>query len=55
MKRIEVASVRSDGNFSDAYVKLLKTDNKKGIKAQVEIHKESPSGPKPGKTLGQAG
>ncbi|RVI34226.1 type III restriction-modification system endonuclease [Sinorhizobium meliloti] len=47
VKRIEVASVRSDDNFNDAYVKLLKTDNKTGIKAQIEIHKEGASGPKP--------
>ncbi len=40
VKRIEVASVRSDGSFNDAYVKLLKTDNTNGIRAQVEIHKE---------------
>lgn len=46
VKRIEVASIRSDDNFNEAYVKLLKTDNKNGIKAQVEIHKEGPSGPK---------
>jgi type III restriction enzyme len=46
VKRIEVASVRSEGNFNDAYVKLLKVDNKNGIKAQVEIHKEGLSGPK---------
>ena len=46
VKRIEVASIRSDDSFNDAYVKLLKTDNKNGIKAQVEIHKEGPSGPK---------
>jgi type III restriction enzyme len=49
VKRIEVASVRSDDNFNDAYVKLLKTDNKNGIKAQLEIHKEGPSGPKAAK------
>lgn len=49
VKRIEVASVRSDGAFNDAYVKLLKTDNTKGIKAQLEIHKESASGPKAAK------
>ena len=49
VKRIEVASIRSDDNFNDAYVKLLKTDNKNGIKAQVEIHKEGASGPKPTK------
>jgi len=41
VKRIEVASVRSDGSFNDAYVKLLKTDNRNGIKAQLEIHKKS--------------
>ena len=46
MKRIEVASVRSDDSFNDAYVKLLETDNTNGIKARVEIHKEGPSGPK---------
>jgi type III restriction enzyme len=49
VKRIEVASIRSDDNFNDAYVKLLNTDNKNGIKAQVEIHKEGASGPKPAK------
>ena len=41
VKRIEVASVREDDESGNAYVKLLKTDNKKGIKAQVEIYKES--------------
>jgi len=46
VKRIEVASIRSDDNFNEAYVKLLKTDNKNGIKAQVEIHKEGATGPK---------
>ncbi len=40
VKHIEVASVRSDDSFNDAYVRLLKTDNKNGIQAQVEIHKE---------------
>lgn len=49
VKRIEVASVRSDDNFNDAYVKLIKTDNKSGIKAQIEIHKEGPGGPKQAK------
>ncbi len=49
VKRIEVASIRSDDNFNDAYVKLLKIDNKNGIKAQVEIHKEGPLGPKASK------
>jgi type III restriction enzyme len=36
----------SDGGFNDAYVKLVRTDNTNGIKAQIEIHKEGPSGPK---------
>ena len=44
VKQIEVASIRSDDSYNDAYVKLLKTDNAKGIKAQVEIHKGKPSG-----------
>jgi type III restriction enzyme len=39
VKRIEVASIRADEDLSDAYVKLLKTDNKNGIKAQLEIYK----------------
>lgn len=46
VKRIEIASIRSDDGFNDAYVKLLKTDNKNGIKAQLEIHKETSNGPK---------
>ncbi|WP_406873348.1 DEAD/DEAH box helicase family protein [Aminobacter sp. P9b] len=46
VKRIEVASVRSDDNFNDAYVKLLSTDNTNGIRARIEIHKKGASGPK---------
>jgi type III restriction enzyme len=49
VKRIEVASIKSEDSFNDAYVKLLKTDNKNGIKAQLEIHKEGTAGPKPTK------
>ena len=49
VKRIEVASIRSDESFNDGYVKLVQTDNKNGIKAQVEIHKDGPTGPKPAK------
>ena len=49
VKRIEVASIRSDDSFNDAYIKLLNTDNKNDIKAQVEIYKEGPSGPKSAK------
>jgi type III restriction enzyme len=46
VKRIEVASIRSDEAFNDAYVKLLETDNTNGIKARIEIHKEGSGGPK---------
>ncbi len=46
VKRIEVASVHSDDNFNDAYIKLIATDNTNGIRARVEIHKEGKSGPK---------
>ncbi len=49
VKRIEVVSIRSDDSFNDAYVKLLKTDNKHGIKAQMEIHREKNGTVKPGK------
>ena len=45
VKRIEVASIKSEDSFNDAYVKLLKTDNNSGIKAQLEIHKDGASGP----------
>ncbi len=49
VKRIEVASIKADDDFSDAYVKLLKTDNTKGIRAQLEIHKAGAGSPKPAK------
>ena len=44
VKRIEVASIRSEDNFNTAYVKLLQTDNTKGIKARIEIYKRKRSG-----------
>ena len=49
VKHIEVASIRSEASFNDAYVKLLETDNTNGIRARVEIHREGRSGPKPAK------
>lgn len=55
VKRIEVASIRSENNFNDAYVKLLKTDNKNGIKAKVEIHKEKGGNVKPTKVTVKQG
>jgi type III restriction enzyme len=45
VKRIEVASIKSEDSFNDAYVKLLKIDNRNGIKAQLQIHKEGSKGP----------
>lgn len=56
VKRIEVASIKADDDFSDAYVKLLKTDNTKGIRAQLEIHKTGRGGsPKPTKVWAKQG
>lgn len=49
VKRIEVASIKADDDFSDAYVKLLKTDNAKGIRAQLEFHKVGRGAPRPAK------
>ena len=46
VKRIEVASVRSDENFNDGYVKLISTDNSNGIRARIEIRMEGRSGPR---------
>lgn len=46
VKRIEVASIKADDDFADAYVKLLGTDNSKGIRARLEIHKAGAGGPK---------
>ncbi len=50
VKRIEIASVRADDDFGNAYIKLLQTDNKSGIKAQLEIFRDNGSGPKRYKT-----
>ena len=55
VKRIEVASIRADDDFAEAHVKLLKTDNKNGIKAQLEIHKNGPRGPKSARVWVQQG
>jgi type III restriction enzyme len=44
VKRIEVASIQAENNFNEAYVKLLQTDNKNGIKAYLEIHRSSKNG-----------
>ena len=49
VKRIEVASIREENSFNDAYVRFVKTNNTNGIKAQVEIHKEGSAGPRSSK------
>ena len=46
VKQIVVASVTGDGAQNEAYVKLLKVDNARGIKAQVEIDVQQADGPK---------
>ena len=55
VKRIEVASIKADDDFADAYVKLLATDNRNGIRARLEIHKAGAGGPKATSCLGKAG
>ncbi|MGY6648038.1 type III restriction-modification system endonuclease [Wenyingzhuangia sp. IMCC45574] len=37
VKQIEVASIEVENVHNQAYIKLLKTDNKKGLKAYIEI------------------
>ncbi|MDQ1353356.1 MAG: type restriction enzyme [Acidobacteriota bacterium] len=44
VKQIIVSSVTSDGSHNEAYVKLLQTDNKKGLRAKIRIHSKTPSG-----------
>ena len=54
VKRIEVASVRSDDSFNDAYVKLLETDNTNGIKARVENPQGGPGRPENPRSCGSS-
>lgn len=49
VKQINVASVLGENSHNQAYVKLLNVDNKNGIKAKLEIHKQTTGGPKPAK------
>jgi type III restriction enzyme len=46
VKQIVVASVTSENAHNEAYIKLVKVDNKSGIKAQVEIDVEQAEGVK---------
>lgn len=43
VKQIVVASVQGSNSNNDAYVKLVKTDNKKGITAEILIHQNASS------------
>lgn len=43
VKQIVVASVQGSNSNNDAYVKLVKTDNKKGITAEILIHQNATS------------
>lgn len=44
VKRIEVASVVSEGSYHNVFVKLNSVDNKNGIKAKITVHEDSPNG-----------
>ncbi len=44
VKQIIVSSVFSDGSHNDAYIKLLQTEDKKGIRAKIRIHCKTSKG-----------
>lgn len=46
VKQIVVASSRSEGAANDAFVRVEKIDNTKGIKAKLRIHIQTKEGPK---------
>src|SRR6266511_1838544 len=46
VKQIVVASAANDGGANDALVRVEQIDYKKGIKAKLRIHVQTPSGPK---------
>jgi len=46
VKQIVVGSATSDAGANDAFVRVEKIDNKKGITAKLRIHVQSPTGPK---------
>lgn len=51
VKQIVVASVTSENSQNEAFVRLVKVDNKSGIKAQVEIDVEQAEGVKRKKVI----
>ena len=46
VKQIVVASAAADGAANDAFVRVQQIDYKKGIKAKLRIHVQTPAGPK---------
>jgi len=46
VKQIVVASAAADGAANDAFVRVVQIDYKKGIKAKLRIHVQTPEGPK---------
>ena len=46
MKQIVVASASAEGGTNDAFVRVEQIDYKKGIKAKLRIHVQTPDGPK---------
>ena len=46
VKRIEVASVLSEGYFNEPFIRFRVVDNQNGIRAKLSIHMDSSSGPK---------
>lgn len=55
VKQIVVASVTSENAHNEAYVKLVKVDNKNGIKAQIEIDVDQAAGVKRKKVTVKSG
>jgi type III restriction enzyme len=55
VKQIVVASVTSENAHNEAYIKLVKVDNRSGIKAQVEIDVEQAEGVKRKKVTVKSG
>lgn len=55
VKQIVVASVTSENSQNEAYIKLVKVDNKSGIKAQVEIDVDQKEGVKRKKVTVKSG
>jgi type III restriction enzyme len=46
VKQIVVASAAGEGGANDAFVRVEQIDYKKGIKAKIRIHTQTPEGPK---------